>query len=123
VPFFELQHLHAEENLLSILEIIGSLKVRSFGCKSVACLDSAHACSDARKATSIWSSQWLYEHVQAAAHGWSEAEAAAIKFVRTIVQGDLPQLPALLEASPIPAEKAGGSIRPIAVGEVWDRLA
>jgi hypothetical protein len=59
-----------------------------------------------------------YEHVRAAAHGCRKAEAAAIKFVTTIVQGDLPQVPALLEASQIPVEKAGGGIQPIAVGGV-----
>jgi hypothetical protein len=59
-----------------------------------------------------------YEHVQAAAHGFREAEASAIKFVTTIVQGDLPEVPALLEAWQIPVEKAGGGIQPIAVGGV-----
>jgi hypothetical protein len=50
-------------------------------------------------------------------HGCLEADTAAIKFVTAIVQGNLPHVPALLEASLIPVEKTGGGIRPIAVGE------
>jgi hypothetical protein len=40
-----------------------------------------------------------------------------------IVQGDLPQVPALLEASLVPVEKVGGGVRSFAVGEVWYQLA
>jgi hypothetical protein len=60
---------------------------------------------------------WTYKHVKAAVNGCSEADTAAIKFVTAIVQGNLPEVPALLEASLIPVEKAGGGIRPIAMGE------
>jgi hypothetical protein len=47
-----------------------------------------------------------------------------LRFVQALVCGDLPYLPRLLEARLLPVAKPNGrGVRPIAIGEVWYRLA
>jgi hypothetical protein len=51
-----------------------------------------------------------------------EAAAAALESLTAVVPGDLPHGPAILEATLIPVEKAGGGIQDIAVGYGWFRF-
>jgi hypothetical protein len=53
--FLKLQHLREEENLLKHPSNDQELDNTHFCCKPVACLDAAHAYSDARESSSIWS--------------------------------------------------------------------
>jgi hypothetical protein len=47
-----------------------------------------------------------------------------LRFVQALVRGDLPYLPRLLDARLLPLAKPNGrGVRPIAIGEVWCRLA
>jgi hypothetical protein len=46
-----------------------------------------------------------------------------LRFVQAVVRGDLPHLPRLLDARLLPLSKPSGGVRPIAIGEVWYRLA
>jgi hypothetical protein len=68
-------------------------------------------------------SGWAYEHIKAATSSSEDARAAVLRFVQTADRGDLPHLPRLLDARLLPFAKPSGGIRPIAVGEVWYRLA
>jgi hypothetical protein len=69
-------------------------------------------------------SGWTYEHIKAATSGTNSALGALLALVNAIVGGKLPHLPALLDCTLHAFEKPGGNgIRPIAVGEVFVRLA
>jgi hypothetical protein len=47
-----------------------------------------------------------------------------LRFVQALVRGDLPYLPRRLEARLLPLAKLNGrGVRPIAIGEVWYRIA
>jgi hypothetical protein len=68
-------------------------------------------------------SGWTYEHVKAAVKASQEAEIAVLALMSAMVQGKLPHVPALLQSTLLPISKPRGGIRPIAIGEVWYRLA
>jgi hypothetical protein len=51
-----------------------------------------------------------------------EAAAAALESLTAVAPGVLPHVPALLEATLIHVEKAGGGIQHIAVGDGWFRF-
>jgi hypothetical protein len=46
-----------------------------------------------------------------------------LRLIQAVVRGDLPHPPRLLDARLLPIAKPAGGIRPIAIGEVWYRLA
>jgi hypothetical protein len=52
-----------------------------------------------------------------------EAEIAVLELMSAMVQKKLPHVPALLQSTLLPISKPCGGIRPIAIGEVWYRLA
>jgi Reverse transcriptase (RNA-dependent DNA polymerase) len=69
-------------------------------------------------------SGWTYEHVRAATSSDQAAFDAVLRIVNAIVSGQLPHLPALTDSALLGLEKPGGhGLRPIAMGEVWLRLA
>lgn len=69
-------------------------------------------------------SGWTYEHIKAATKTPDSAVHATLRLINAIVKGKLPHLPELLDSTLIGLEKPEGrGIRPIAVGEVWFRLA
>jgi hypothetical protein len=69
-------------------------------------------------------SGWTYEQIKAATTSSEEARAVVLRFVQALVRGDLPHLPRLLDARLLPLAKPHGrGVRPIAIGEVWYRLA
>lgn len=70
-------------------------------------------------------SGWTYEHIKAATETDVYARVAALRLINAIISGKLPHLPELLDSTLIALEKpgAGGGVRPIAIGEVWLRLA
>jgi hypothetical protein len=68
-------------------------------------------------------SGWTYEHVKAAVKASQEAEIAVLELMSAMVQGKLPHVPALHQSTLLPISKPCGGIRPIAIGEVWYRLA
>ena len=68
-------------------------------------------------------SGWTYEHIRAAAEANESCSEAIRELLNTVISGELPQLPELLASTLIPFEKPTGGVRPIAVGEVWFRLA
>ena len=69
-------------------------------------------------------SGWTYEHVKAATHTPDSAISAALELINAILAGGLPHLPELLNCNLIGLEKPGGNrLRPIAIGEVWLRIA
>jgi hypothetical protein len=68
-------------------------------------------------------SGWTYEHVKAAMKASLEAENAMLELMSALVQGKLPHVPALLYSTLLPISKPCGGIQPIAIGEVWYRLA
>jgi hypothetical protein len=68
-------------------------------------------------------SGWTFEHIQAVAQGSAAGMDAVLSFVNVLLAGDLPDWPDLRACRLVPLEKGGGKVRPIAVGEVWLRLA
>ena len=67
--------------------------------------------------------EWRYEHILAATQTSEAARVAALGFVNLILSGELPRHSSLLDSSLIGLQKPDGGVRPIAVGEVWYRLA
>ena len=68
-------------------------------------------------------SGWTYEHIRAVVSA-SDASAAAVQaFLNLLLSGAFPHCPELLAARLIPLRKPNGGVRPIAIGEVWFRLA
>lgn len=63
------------------------------------------------------------DHVVAAALAADAAFAAILKLVNLILSGELPRHGSLLDSALVGTEKPGGGVRPIAIGEVWYRLA
>jgi hypothetical protein len=78
---------------------------------------------DAKRGAAAGPTSWTYEHVSAAAKASSDAFTAILKFVNLILSGELPRHSSLLDSSLIGLQKPGGGVRPIAIGEVWYRLA
>lgn len=68
-------------------------------------------------------SGWTYEHIRAAAEHDVSARAVTLQLINALVSGRLPHLPVLLDGRLIGLEKPNGGTRPIAIGEVWLRLA
>jgi hypothetical protein len=69
-------------------------------------------------------SGWTYEHIKAAASSSEDARAVVLRFVQALVRGNLPCLPRLLDARLLLLAKPNSrGVRPIAIGEVWYRLA
>jgi Reverse transcriptase (RNA-dependent DNA polymerase) len=68
-------------------------------------------------------SGWTYEHIRAAALASEDAFEAVRRLVNLILSGELPYLAELLDSTLIAFKKPGGGIRPIAIGEVFYRLA
>ena len=66
---------------------------------------------------------WTYEHVTAAAKPSSDAFTATVKFMNLNLSGKLPRHSSLLEKSVIGLQQPGDGLRPVAIGEVWYRLA
>ena len=67
-------------------------------------------------------SGWTYEHIQAATNASPRAREAARTFVNTMLAGDVPHLPDLLDSRLVAFAKPAGGVRPIAIGETWLRL-
>jgi hypothetical protein len=66
---------------------------------------------------------FIYRY-KAATSSSEEARAVVLRFVQAVVRGDLPHPPRLLDARLLPLAKPNGhGVRPIAIGEVWYRLA
>ncbi len=75
------------------------------------------------KASAGGPSGWTYEHVKVIVESGQAGLEAVHSLVSTIVSGQLPALPELTDARLLAFEKPGGGVRPIAIGEVWYRLA
>jgi hypothetical protein len=83
------------------------------------------------KGSAAGPSGWTYEHVRSAALHSEAAFDATLSFVNAMLSGDLPHCPNLLASRLIALDKRKGtggangelSLRPIAIGEVWVRLA
>ena len=78
---------------------------------------------EAKRGAAAGPTSWTYEHVSAAAKASTDAFAAIVKFVNLILSGELPRHSSLLDSSLIGLQKPDGGVRPIAIGEVWYRLA
>jgi hypothetical protein len=69
-------------------------------------------------------SGWTYEMIKLATQTTNSALGAVLALINAIVGGKLPHVPCLLDSTLLGFEKPGGNgIRPIAIGEVWLRLA
>eukprot|EP00892_Ulva_mutabilis_P006577 jgi/Ulvmu1/4291/UM002_0011.1 len=68
-------------------------------------------------------SGWTYEHVRSAASASTEARDAILHLINQVISGQFPQVTALLGTRLVPIRKPDGGIRPIAVQEVWVRIA
>ena len=68
-------------------------------------------------------SGWTFEHVIAAVDSSTAAFSAALAFINLMLSGELPRHSGLLDSTLIGLTKPDGSVRPIAIGEVWYRLA
>ena len=67
-------------------------------------------------------SGWTYEHIKAATQAGNCC--ALLGVINVMIRGDLPHVPELLDSRLIGLEKPGGrGLRPIAIGEVFFRLA
>jgi hypothetical protein len=78
---------------------------------------------EAKRGTAAGPTQWTYEHILAATKASSEAFSATLAFINLILSGKLPRHASLLDSSLIGLQKPDNGVRPIAVGEVWCRLA
>jgi hypothetical protein len=68
-------------------------------------------------------SGWTYEHQRAVALADPEAFSAILWLMNALVSGALPHVQELLDSALIGTQKPGGGVRPIAIGDVWLRLA
>ena len=68
-------------------------------------------------------SGWTFEMILAVTGGSAKGFNAALQFVNLILSGQLPRQCGLLDSVMIALKKPNGGIRPIAIGEVWYRLA
>ena len=68
-------------------------------------------------------SGWTYEHVKVVARSSSGSASAVRRLLGVMVSGQLPQLPELTDSRLIALVKPDGGVRPIAIGEVFYRLA
>jgi hypothetical protein len=83
----------------------------------------ANALKAVPKGSTTGPSGWKYEHIQAATSSTEEARSVVHRFVQALVHSKLAHLPGLLDARIIPHAKPHNGVRPIAIGEVWYRLA
>lgn len=68
-------------------------------------------------------SGWTFEMVMAVAQSTEDGFNAVLAFVNLILSGELPRCGELLDSLLLGLQKPAGGVRPIAVGEVWYRLA
>ena len=70
-------------------------------------------------------SGWTYEHIKAACAGYAGAFDVTLELMNHIASGNLPDIPELRACRLVPIKMKGtvDGVRPIAVGEVWLRLA
>jgi hypothetical protein len=69
-------------------------------------------------------SGWTYDHLRAATGTSPTATAAILALMNLIISVCLPDIPSLHASALIALAKPGGhGVRPIAIGEVWVRLA
>ena len=68
-------------------------------------------------------SGWTYEHVKAVVLTDPSALSSACRLINAILSGSLPRMARLLDSTLIALQKPCGGIRPVAIGEVWLRLA
>ena len=68
-------------------------------------------------------SGWTYEHVQVVIRSGPDGSDAVRRLLGAIAGGLLPQLPELTDSRLIALLKPDGGVRPIAIGEVFYRLA
>jgi len=68
-------------------------------------------------------SGWTYEHVRAAANSSKACFDAILRLVNGIVRGALPHTPRLFDCRLLPTGSLDTKIRPIAISEVWLRIA
>jgi hypothetical protein len=68
-------------------------------------------------------SGWTYEHIRTAATASAHGFQAVLQILNVLLAGTLPSIAELLDASLISIQKPGGGVRPIAIAEVWHRLA
>ena len=66
---------------------------------------------------------WTFEQLRAAVSASAEARAGAHAVVNLMLSGKLPRCGVLLDSNLVGLAKPGGGVRPIAIGEVWYRLA
>ena len=85
----------------------------------------AKVCGAAPRGSAAGPSGTTYEHVVSALKGRDRALELGAQFINLILSGALPRCESLLDSRLIALSKPSrpGSIRPIAVGEVWQRLA
>ena len=113
----ELQRLHPDEPLPALPDQITPAAV-------VKDADLTEVLRNLPRGSAAGPSGWTYEHVRAAATTCPAAREAILRFINLMVSGGLPRLPALLAARVVALQKPGGrGIRPLAVGEVWLRMA
>lgn len=67
-------------------------------------------------------SGWTFEHIQTVALESERGMNATHTFLNHILTGNMQEWPEFRASRLIPLQKAGGGIRPIAIGEVWARL-
>ena len=68
-------------------------------------------------------SGWTFEYIQTVALATENGMNATHRFINSVLAGNMPDWPEFRASRLIPLTKPGGGIRPIAVGEVWARLA
>lgn len=68
-------------------------------------------------------SGWTFEHIKTVALASEHGMNATHSFINSILAGNMPDWPDFRASRLIPLKKTGGGIRPIAIGEVWARLA
>ena len=85
----------------------------------------AKVCRVAPRGSAAGTSGTTYEHVVSPIKGSDRALELGVQFLNLLLSGALPRCDSLLDSRLIALSKPGrpGSIRPIAVEEVWQRLA
>ena len=68
-------------------------------------------------------SGWTFEHIKTVAMASENGMNATHSFINSVLAGNMPDWPEFRASRLIPLKKPGGGIRPIAIGEVWARLA
>ena len=75
------------------------------------------------KDSAAGASGWRYEHLQSAVRANPQVLPVLTQFINLTLEGRVPHIPELLDCTLLAFATSAGGVRPIAIGEIWYRVA